>query len=83
MGKRSQISAHCLNHRAWRIDGIWLENGESHRLFLYSPAIEGIWREEINFQKRELIEAIMRERRWRSKETECVMACRWRGGLMA
>jgi hypothetical protein len=56
MGKQSQISAHCLNHRAWHVDGVWLENGESHRLFLYSPATEGIWRDEINFQKKEVIE---------------------------
>jgi hypothetical protein len=52
MGKQSQIPADFLNHRAWRVDGVWLENGESHRLFFYSPVTGGIWREEINFQKR-------------------------------
>jgi len=50
---------------------------------VYNGVSVGIWREEINFQKKELIEAILRERRWRSEETELVMACRWEGGLMA
>jgi hypothetical protein len=40
MGKWSKMSAPYLNHWAWCVDGVWLENGESHSLFLYSPAIE-------------------------------------------
>jgi len=32
----------------WHLARKW----ESHKLFLYSPVTEGIWREEINIQKR-------------------------------